>query len=129
MLIGTEARKVFDEAISLCRKGQNSDAASLLDELTRRPTFSEEPRQARAAVHGYLGGIYLHSLDDPGSAEWHYRKSSTLSPRSERASLGLFHSLIGQRRVAEALEECRRFLEGSESAEYRQLLQEVDEVP
>lgn len=48
-----------------------------------------------------------------------------LSPHSEMASLGLFHSLWRTDRTDAAFDEMRRFLKSNDSPHYRRLLRDL----
>jgi predicted Zn-dependent protease len=74
-----------------------------------------------ARLWGYLGFLYAEARQD-GKAAQAFRKSTRLSPRSETASLGLFHSLWRTGNTDAAFNEMRRFVKLSDSPQYRELL-------
>ena len=117
-------KDAFDSAVGFREIGMYSDAIAILEQLLRDDSL---PNNIRAATLGELGGIYLYDLDDFVSSEKLYRKCVAISPRSELASLGLFHSLMGQRLAFEALDEMKRFLSISSSHEYARVLCEIRE--
>lgn len=118
-------KAVFESAIRMSDEGRHEEAAELLEQLLK----DRIDRPARlAAVHGQLGHIYHSELHRYPAAEEHFRKCVDLSPSSEAASLGLFHSLMKQRRVSEALAEMKRFVARKPSEEYRRVLAEMGEV-
>jgi tetratricopeptide (TPR) repeat protein len=74
-----------------------------------------------------LGGVQMAQCDY-SSAEKSFVTATALNPRSELASLSLFHSLKHLGRVREAFDEMRRFLTlRPESHEYHLLREEIDE--
>jgi len=112
----------FDAAVAMTREGRHGEAVAALEELI--DLAGDDPR-VRAAAHAYLGGLHLYERGDPVRAEPHFLAALALHPKAERASLGLFHSLVGQGRIEEALEEARRFLALRPSEEYSTLLTEM----
>ena len=76
------------------------------------------------SIAGFLAGIYFE-LNDLKNASEYFRRTTELSPKSELASVGLFHSLWGQGFKQEAVDEMRRFLALADSAEYSQLLHDL----
>lgn len=77
------------------------------------------------AVYGMLGHIY-RKLDRHREAAQSFRKATQLSPESELASLGLFHSLRQLGDEDGALSEMKRFLEHAKSQEYDLILADLD---
>ncbi len=73
------------------------------------------------SVYGLAASIYFE-LDRFEEAARKYKKATELSPKSEMASLGLFHSLwqIGSNDAA--FEEMKRYMSIAESEEYNELL-------
>lgn len=114
----------FDAAVQMVKEGRLQEAITVLKGILNNSISGDE--RLRAACWKYLGDIHLHLLDDAQKAETHYRQALAHFPRAEHASLGLFHSLIGQQRVNEALEEARRLLTLRSSTEYKRLLKEID---
>src|SRR5437763_1697223 len=102
-----QLRRALDRAIALNRAGKHREAVRLL-----LPLAKSHPRSA--AVMGYLGGAYLE-LQDPARALGAFRRAVQLNPKSELASLGLFHSLWSQNSPEEAFAEMRRFLSLNDS--------------
>jgi tetratricopeptide (TPR) repeat protein len=93
---------LLQEAIDLKSAGDYLGAVRVLKRFVRLFPGS-------ASGFGFLGGIYLAFLNEPKKALPYCTKSVQLSPRSERASLGLFHALWSLDRVDEALEEIKRY--------------------
>jgi len=113
----------FNAAIKLRDAGRPSEAIELLVPLL---ALEVESRSAAAAINGELGGLYLFDLRKPDIAERFYRRARELSPASETASIGLFHSLMGQLKILEGLSEMLRFLEREpECEEYNFVLKEI----
>ncbi len=109
----------FNRALRLRDGGDWLGAATIFERLD-----AEHPNQA--AILGMWSSIYFH-LKDWERALPLYLQTVALSPKSELASLGLFHSLWNVGRQKEAFTEMRRFLSLRESEEYRQLIEEVCE--
>ena len=103
----------FKRALQLRDEGDFDGAIVILSDLARRYPL--------APVLGTLGSLYQQK-GDWQSAIQHYRQTVALSPKSELASLGLFHSLLEIKEVEEALSEMKRFLSVSTSKEYNRLL-------
>jgi len=106
------------KAIDLKDRGQFSEAAVLLTE-----TVKQFPKSASA--HGLLGAIYYSSLRQPKEAIPFLKRAVRLSPKSEMASLGLFHSYWNTDQQVEALEEMKRFQAVSHSQDYDEILAEI----
>ena len=81
-----------------------------------------------AAIFGILGDVYWH-LDSLHEAIRCFTRATELSPTSELASLGLFHTLWEAGQIRPALNEMKRFLSTSHSAEYARLLDELIPIP
>jgi predicted Zn-dependent protease len=78
---------------------------------------------ASASVHAFLAD----TLWDQGrltQAIASFRKAVELAPKSEMASLGLFHTLLESGDRADAIAEMNRFLSLSDSEEYQTLAQQ-----
>lgn len=78
------------------------EAARILEAIVKK-----YPKEA--PLWWYLGGIYVYDLKKPRKAIPAFRQAVQLTPKSERASLGLFHSLWDANRISEALAEIKRF--------------------
>lgn len=115
-----EAERLFNEAIQLRDLGEYDKAITNLIEVQNEGTVSD------AATLGVLGHIYFLKEDWPEALKC-FVKLVTLSPRSELASLNLFHTFIHLERVDEAFDEARRFLSVRDSEEYRLLFNEINE--
>jgi len=115
----TQVEPLFNAAIEARHAGELERARELCNQALG--LLDESDRALLAAVHGELG--YVHrQLDDLVAAVHHYERSVRASPKSELASLGLFHSFAQLGDWKRALEEVVRFLELRDSAEYRELL-------
>ncbi len=110
-------RGKLEPLIALFRQGKKAQAKRGLVALAR-----QHPRSA--PVLGYLAGVYFQTDDLENAAEY-FRRTTELSPTSELASVGLFHSLWGLGMKQVALDEMRRFLSISESSEYDLLLHDL----
>jgi predicted Zn-dependent protease len=115
--IKSEMDRRLNAAIQENRAGRHAEAIALLN-----PLAAEYPKSA--AVVGYLAGVYF-GLNNYVKAEKSFRKASRLSPKSELASLGLFHSLWNLGRRREAFREMRRLLKVTDSEEYKMLLRDL----
>jgi tetratricopeptide (TPR) repeat protein len=111
---------LFDQGIQLRLSGQVHEATRVLKAAVRR-----FPNQA--GVLWYLGGIYLHDLKQAAKALPYYTKASQLAPQSERASLGVFHSLWQLGRHREAMKELARFQSVAHCRDYVKILADVRE--
>lgn len=114
--------QAFDLAITLANRGEAAEAVTLLELLIKQ--YPDD-----WAIHWYLGGLYLHRLDQPDRAIPIFRRTVGWRPRSEKSSLGLFHSLWRLDRHDEALEELKRFqvLTRFKSKDYREIIAEINE--
>lgn len=111
----------FERALEANRSGDPARAVVLLLGLLHRA----ENRRQRFSVLRVLGGVYLYELGDNGSGEQYFREAVQIAPRSEAASLGLVHSLMGLGREDKAFDEMRRFLSLRASAEYSRILEDI----
>jgi tetratricopeptide (TPR) repeat protein len=91
----------FNRAVGL-RETNLPESIRILTDLDKR--FPNH-----GAIVCMLGGIY-HSMQDWPKALVYYQRGVVLSPKSELASIGLFHSLWHHERFSEALEESRRLI-------------------
>jgi len=55
-----------------------------------------------------------------------FKQTVSLKPKSETASLGLFHSLWKMKRFDEAFEEMKRFMSVSYSQDYVEIVREIN---
>jgi tetratricopeptide (TPR) repeat protein len=78
----------------------------------------------KATPFGLLGSLYFE-LNDYYNAKINFEIATKISPRSETASLGLFHSLWGIGEKKQALDELNRFTSISESDEHNKLIEEI----
>jgi tetratricopeptide (TPR) repeat protein len=109
--------ELMERAVALRNLGRYQDAVALL-----QPRAEILRRWAPAA--GLLATLYFDLSDYANSARW-FARAVKLAPHSERASLGLFHSLweLGQR--DRAFGEMKRFLTSTESDEYSRILHDL----
>ncbi len=97
----------FDEAARLCRLALEHLPAGY--------------RRREAGINGELGFIE-RKRGHLEAAEEFSRTATTLSPRSELASIGMFHTLWDQKKRKEALEEVVRLVSMRDSDHYSELL-------
>jgi tetratricopeptide (TPR) repeat protein len=116
-----EMRELYQRAIDLKHAGKLKEAAVKMEEAVEE--FPQFP-----ILWWYLGALYLHDLKKPRKAIPYLRRATELSPKSERASLGLFHSLWSANQVNKALEELKRYqqLTNWSCRDYLQIVDEID---
>lgn len=115
-----EFEKLFEEAVKLRESGSLYEAIKKLKAI-----LSGNPKYD-TAVLGIMGNIYWE-LSELNKALKCYRKAVELNPKSEMASLGLFHTLWKLGKEDEGFDEMERFLSISNSKEYSLLLDELGE--
>jgi predicted Zn-dependent protease len=104
----------LQRAIDLYHEGRVEEAIANLSRLGRR--FPASPK-----LWGYLG--FLHrEADDSLAASLSFAKTVALSPKSERASLGLFFALLRLKRFDDALKELGRFTRVGKPKQYLSFL-------
>ena len=106
----------LQQAIDLYHSGRLREAIVLMQKLSKR-----FPDSAKA--WGYLGFLQREA-DRPEKAANCFQHAVCLSPRSERASLGLFYTLWRLRRYSAALKEMGRFVLVAEPKAYLALFPE-----
>ncbi len=112
-----EFKTLYAEAFGLKKARNYVEARAHLKRLAlERPDY--------ASVRGVLGGV-LFELHEFREAAEEFRATTRLSPRSELASLGLFHSLLRMGDRAAAIAEMQRFTSLRESPEYTSLQLEL----
>ncbi|MBI3821284.1 MAG: hypothetical protein HY289_01235 [Planctomycetes bacterium] len=116
-----EMGRQFQQAIDSFQVGALREAARLLER-----TIADYPDQA--PLLWYLGGIY-QDLGKPDLAIPHLRRATQIAPKSERASLGLFHALWDIDQIDAALEEVKRFqlLTDWKCQDYLEIMAEIKE--
>ena len=108
--------EAINHAVDLNRKGQTELAVQHLSALlTEFPTV--------ASIHGYLA-LFLHGCGRFDEAIERGRQAVLLAPKSEKASLMLFHALWSAGQRIEALDEMKRFLAVRPSEEYSNFLKD-----
>lgn len=107
----------LERALQCCTRGELNAARAELESLATRNVEN-------AQVIGMLG-VVLKGLGRIDEAAQYLRHTVHLAPRSERASIGLFHCEVRLGRVDSAFEEMRRFLKIRDSEEYRRLVDEI----
>lgn len=114
-------KAAFLQATMLRDNGDLSSARAILEDLS-----AEHPEEF--GVWLVLGGLQM-SQSDYDAAEKSLSVAVALRPRSELASLTMFHTLKHLGRINAAFAEMRRFLAlRPESREYELLRQELDEL-
>ncbi len=74
-----------------------------------------------ASVFGLAASMYFEADQFDKAAE-KYKKATEISPKSEAASLGLFHSLWQMDKNDQAFDEMKRYMSIAQSDEYNELL-------
>jgi tetratricopeptide (TPR) repeat protein len=77
-----------------------------------------------AKLWGYLGFLHGEAGEHLKAARA-FRRAANISPHSEQASLGLFHSLWRSGKTNAAFDEMRRFVKSNDSPSYRQLIRDM----
>lgn len=110
--------ELFQRAAELRRAGEFAESKPLFERLyASKPTF---------AVCVLLGDV----LDELGSLERSrelFEEAILLQPRSEPASVLLFHSLLRQGRRDDAIAEMHRFLAVADPDEYLRIQRLIDQ--
>lgn len=115
-----ELEIAFEEALRMRDSQDYQGAASLLEALC-----AENP--AMPGLWGTLGDVHQRN-GSLGEAVEAFRRATELSPRSELASISLFHALVQLGKGESALEEMRRYMKlVPNSPEYRLLIDEMAE--
>jgi tetratricopeptide (TPR) repeat protein len=109
--------ELLQTAIDSHQAGHLDRAIELLSDRA-----DEFPRSAK--LWGYLGFLYSENGDSKQAIRA-FRKTAGLSPHSEQASLGLFHSLWRAHKTDDAFDEMRRFVKRNDSPRYRELLRNM----
>jgi tetratricopeptide (TPR) repeat protein len=122
------ADAIANRALQARHDGKLEEALALCEEALRA---APEDRRLSAAMHLEMAYILRGRMKDAVRAEPHARESARLAPRSELASLNLFHTLVDLDRWEEALGEIVRFVKLRDSDAYRELLGEGfrDDLP
>lgn len=121
MLTEEDKRKIeepFNQAIALRDQGDFQGALQLLSGIAESYPF--------AGVFGVTGAIYI-KLGDLEKARKCFERAVDLAPKSELASLNLFHTLYKEGNKARAYSEMNRFLRLSKSEEYDRLKRALQE--
>jgi tetratricopeptide (TPR) repeat protein len=108
----------LDQAIKQKNSGDLAGALGTLSAIV-----GEYPGCAPA--FGLMGGVYYFELGKWKEAVSCYQQAVRLSPRSEAASLGLFHSLWDSGLREKAIVEMNRFQSVSYSADYDEIATEL----
>ncbi len=92
----------FNSALDIWHGGDGDKAIKILKNLDTQ--FPNTP-----SILGMIGAIYF-SLRDWKHSEYYFKRTIEISPKSELASLGLFHSLWEMKNLDKAFEEAKRFV-------------------
>jgi tetratricopeptide (TPR) repeat protein len=116
-------RAMFDDALRLRDEGNNAEAIRMLEAVIEGLTAAD--RRLLSAAHGICGQL-MGRVGDVLAAERHFRRAVDAMPRWDLASLGLFHVLLRQKLVDEALAEAERYSELKVCDDYRMLMRAAD---
>jgi tetratricopeptide (TPR) repeat protein len=111
--------KLIEEAIALNNKKLYKEALAILHGI--EPKYKES-----STINGLIATAYYFAKEYLNSAAY-YKKATELNPRSELASLGLFHSLWELKNYRHAYQEMERFLSSNEANNYKVTLKELYE--
>jgi tetratricopeptide (TPR) repeat protein len=116
-----EMERQLKQAIQSFHEGRTDEAIRMLEK-----TNIEYPD--RTPILWYLGGFY-RDREQPERAIPLYERATQLSPKLERASLGLFHARWKAGQIDEALEEIKRFqlLTNWSCQDYLDIMAEIKE--
>lgn len=109
----------FNEALARRDAGNMAEAIAILEKLAAR-------RPRKASVVGVLAGLQRQAGDYEASV-LNGRRATELAPRSEMASVNLFHALYHLGEIDGAFRELARFRSTKHSPEYEQMLMEIEE--
>lgn len=115
--LSAEDRLKFARAKVLSRRGETEETREIMRELAANNTR-----------HAVIRAVFANTLVDCGDyaeAESEFYAAVQLRPTSELISLGLFHCLWDQGKTDQALKEIKRFLEISDSEDYRKIVEEI----
>jgi len=112
-----QLNETLQQAIGSYHAGQLTQAIAQLEGDSKR--FPKSPK-----LWGYLGFLYSERGAETKAIRA-FRNALRLSPRSEQASLGLFHSLWRAGRMDDAFHEMRRFMKSNDSPRYLELLRDM----
>jgi tetratricopeptide (TPR) repeat protein len=107
----------FDRVFELRKSGALEEAYSILLELDRA-------KLNYGPVLGIMGHV-CWELERLEEASQLFKRVTVLAPKSELASLGLFHTLFELGKTDDAFEEMKRFISISHSEEYERLLEDM----
>jgi predicted Zn-dependent protease len=111
----------FNSALLSRDRGEAKEGLEILLELDRE--YPNEP-----AIVGMTGSLYWELKEYERARDW-YRRAVELSPKSELASIGLFHSLWRTGDRDAALQEMNRLEQLRSSEEYQRLRGELGLPP
>jgi predicted Zn-dependent protease len=104
-------RKRFDKALELKRQGKLDEALEKLQEL--HLSVPDDP-----SICSIIGEIHWDQGNLVHAIRW-FSTATRLAPKSELASLGLFHVLWEANKKGLAVAEMNRYLAIGKSKEYR----------
>jgi predicted Zn-dependent protease len=119
----TMTKEEFEEQLGKALDLQSNDR---IDESLELLYQLEETGIRQAAVQGMIGSLLYLRKGDAAKAMKYLKKATDVSPRSEMASVSLFHALFDMGKTDGAFDEMRRFTAITDSEEYRRILDEIN---
>lgn len=113
----------FVEGCRLRDEGDIAAAIGVFEDVLER---AADGSLGAFAASCQLGKLHGFNLSDCARGLHYFRLASTVGPRSELASMGVFHMLLNLGRGVEAMEEAIRYLRLTSSKEYSELLLSPD---
>jgi predicted Zn-dependent protease len=110
-------RKLFDKALELKERGKLDEALATMQEL--HLIVPDDP-----SICGIIGEIHWDQGNLVNAIRW-FSTATRLAPKSELASLGLFHVLWEANKKGLAVAEMNRYLAVGKSKEYRTIQKEL----
>lgn len=119
MPFSKDDKRNFEVFFRLKEKRQLNKSLSILFLLKSKHKNS-------SVIFGLLGSVYFELKDYKKSSK-NFKKALSIKPKSELASLGLFHCLMDLGRDRMALKELQRFLAISKPKLYKITIEELFE--
>ena len=110
---------IFNKAIKLQNNNRHKNALKIL--------FSLEGKYSKfSPLYGLIASSFFQAQDFKNSTKY-FKKTLKLNPRSELASLGLFHSLEKIGKLKNASMEMDTFLSNNKASLYKATILEMNE--
>jgi len=112
----------FKRGIDLRNESNLKEAVSVFKNILE--ITPNHPKSA--GIRTVLAGVY-YDLGDHDNATLNFKKATKLSPKSEMASVGLFHSLVEIGEDDLAMKEIKRYLSDYPIDNYKYIIKELHE--